>query len=474
MLRVPQAAPSALPMPSADEINAKHRAALASVLASGGLTLAKLIVGLLTGSIGILSEAAHNLLDLGATLITFFAVRVSDKPPDEKHPYGHGKVESVAALVETGLLFLTAAVIVREAGRRLLSGESEVEVTWWSAAVILGSMIVDTARARGLAKVARATRSAALEADALHFLTDIVSSGVVLVGLGLVGLGLKLADSLAAIGVAAAICLAGARLFSRTFDTLVDAAPPGMTRQVRSIAERTPGVVEVHRARVRSAGSWLQVDLEALVSRRLSPDRTAELRQQVAERVRAALPEAEVTVSTVPIPLDDETMRERILMIAAYHGLAIHHVTVQHLGERLAISLDLEVGAALMLREAHVIASQLEEAIKAQLGGEVEVDTHIEPLMADDLSSVDAPPELTRAVADSIALIAQELDQVLDTHDVRVRQGKAGLFISFHCAFAPDGRVDQVHDAVSIIETRLRQRWNAHRIVTHAEPPEAA
>jgi len=450
----------------------KRNAALASISASAALTIAKLIVGLLTGSIGILSEAAHSLIDLGATLITFFAVRISDKPPDRDHPYGHGKIESVAALSETGLLIATSVGIVWEAVRRLIEGSMAVEFSWWAVLVMVLSITIDLIRSRALRAAAKTTKSPALEADALHFASDILSSAIVLIGLGCVALGYDRADSIAAIGVAGFICVAALRLGRRTIDALIDTAPAGIAERVQSIARRTPGVVETGRVRSRIAGATLHVDLEAGVSRRLSLDRMDEVRQDVAKRICAALPGTEIAVSTFPVALDDETIRERILMIAAYHGHPIHHVTVQHVGALLSISLDIEIDGQQTLAQAHETATRLEVAIATAFGGEVEVETHIEPLMPDAVAGTAASDELTKAVAASIDAIARELPGVIDTHDVRVRQDLAGLFISFHCALAPEHRIEFVHETVSRIEARLRQQWNAYRIVAHAEPPE--
>jgi len=458
----------------APDTAAKRRAALASVGASAALTAAKAVVGLATGSIGILGEAAHSLLDLGATLITFLAVRVSDKPPDTDHPYGHGKIESVAALSETGLLLLTAAGILWEAGRRLLFGGDAVEVTWWSAATMAASIAVDFTRSRALWSLARKTGSPALAADALHFGSDMLSSGVVLVGLGLVALGYRFADSVAAIGVAGFVAVAAVRLGRRTIDTLIDTAPEGIAERVRSIARRMPGVVGVGRVRARVGGTGLQIDLEVGINRLLSLDRTGEIAREITDRVRAALPGAEIAVSTYPQTLDDETVRERILMIAAYRGHPIHHVTVQRIGARLAISLDLEVDGRRTLGEAHELATALEEAIATELDGDVEVETHIEPLMREETASVAVADSLRNEIAAAAADIARTLPDVLDTHDVQARRDEAGLYISLHCTFAPEDTVESVHATVSALEVQLRRRFDAYRIVTHTEPPEKA
>src|SRR6185369_11680443 len=220
----------------------KERVALTSIAASGGLTIAKTAVGLLSGSLALLSEAAHSALDFAATVMTWYAVRISGKPADEEHHYGHGKVESVSALIETGLLFVLSAVVIYEAVKRLIGLEGHAaEATLAAFAVITVSIVVDFMRARLLYRVARDTASEALEADALHFGSDMWSSFAVLIGLGGVAFGFPWADSAAAVIVALLVCLAGWRLGRRTIDTLTDTAPVGAADAIRRAVERVPG-----------------------------------------------------------------------------------------------------------------------------------------------------------------------------------------------------------------------------------------
>ena len=326
----------------------KQKVALTSIAASGGLTLAKGVVGLLTGSLAILSEAAHSLIDLAATVMTYFAVRISGKPADEEHHYGHGKVESVTALAETALLFVLSGVVIWEAVARLTGGQDQVvEVTFWAFAVIVVSIVVDFLRSRALYRVAAETGSEALEADALHFGSDLWSSAAVLIGLGAVALGYKWADAAAAAVVAVFICIAGWRLGRRTIDTLTDTAPAGAGDRIREITAHIPGVVSVVRVRVRPAGGALFVDLIVSVSRTLPLDRVGAIKERVERAVRGEFPKAEVTVNTEPQALDDETLLERVMVIARTRALAIHHVTVHSIGGRLSVSLDLEVDGSL-------------------------------------------------------------------------------------------------------------------------------
>ena len=453
----------------------KQRVALSSIVASAGLTAAKAVVGVLSGSLGLLSEAAHSLIDVGATVMTYYAGRVSDKPADEEHHYGHGKVESVTALAETALLFVLAGVVAWEAAKRLMSPHPpEVEATPWAFAVIVLSIVVDFFRARVLYRTAEKTSSQALEADALHFDSDMWSSSAVLLGLLGIAFGYAWADSAAAIAVSIVICIVGWRLARRTVETLTDTAPPGVADRIRAAVLRIPGVVALERLRVRQVGKVLFVDLVVAVSRTLPLDRVAVLKERIEGAVREAFPKAEATVNTEPRALDDETVLERVMVIARNRALATHHVTVHAIEGRLAVSLDLEVDGTLSLRKAHDIASGLEEAIREELGPGVEVETHIEPLQPHDEPGRDATNERIAAVRDALTEIAAKVDFVGEVHDVRVREADGGEIVNFHCLVDPALAVADVHEKVDEVERALRLRFpSIKRVIGHAEPATA-
>ena len=453
--------------------NVKQKVALSSIGASAGLTLAKGVVGLSTGSLAILSEAAHSLIDFAATVMTYFAVRVSDKPADEEHHYGHGKVESVSALAETALLFLLSGVVIWEALGRLTGGDGHrVAATPWSFAVIGVSILVDFFRARMLYRVAGETSSEALEADALHFGSDMWSSVAVLIGLGAVALGYAWADAAAAIFVALFICIAGWRLGRRTIDTLTDTAPAGASARITAIVARVPSVVAVERVRVRQAGGVQFVDLVVGVSRTLALDRVAALKSRIETAVHAAYPKAELSAS--PPSRARWTVRrvlERVMVIARHRSLAVHHVTVHAIGTKLSVSLDLEVDGSLALGVAHDIASELEEAVRDEIGAAVEVETHIEPLQPHDQPGLDASPERVAAVRDALTQIAAGLASVGEVHDVRVRRSDGGEIVNFHCLVDPLLTVAEVHERVDDVERALRERFpSIKRVIGHAEP----
>lgn len=286
----------------------KQSAALTSLIAAIGLTTFKAAVGFATGSLGILAEAAHSGLDLIAAGMTFVAVRVAARPPDRTHLYGHGKIENLSALVETLLLLLTCAWVVWEACRRLAEHRVEVEVTVWSFAVMLISIVVDFSRSRVLSRAARKYNSQALEADALHFQTDIWSSAVVIGGLLAVFAANRLpgaqwlrhGDAAAALGVSALVVWVSLQLGRRTVDALMDRAPIGMEERVASTVAAVPGVLDCHNLRIRYSGARLFIDLHILVDGQQTLTQAHRLTETVETAIQAIAPEADVTVHPEP------------------------------------------------------------------------------------------------------------------------------------------------------------------------------
>ncbi|MGE4167046.1 MAG: cation-efflux pump, partial [Xanthobacteraceae bacterium] len=308
-------------------------------------------------------------------------------------------------------------------------------------------------------------------ADSLHFASDFFGSIPVIAGLALSAYGYSWGDPVAALAVAALISALGFRMARRTLATLVDAAPQGAAAEVTAIASKVPGVVKVEQVRVRAVGQTTFVDLVVAVSRTLPLDRVSLLKDNIVAALRSKMPGAEATVTTDPVPLDSETVVERVMVIARNRALAVHHVTVHDIRDKLAISLDLEVDGRLSLDDAHGIADALEKAIEAELGPDVEVETHIEPLQPEDSRGREAPPERVRAVAIALAEIAAAAGVVRDIHDVRVREADDGEIVNFHCRVDPALTVQAVHEKVDEIERGLRrQSPGIKRVIGHAEP----
>jgi cation diffusion facilitator family transporter len=450
----------------------KRRVAGWSIAATVIVTALKLAAGLISGSLALLADAAHGLLDVGATTLTFFAVRQADRPADEDHHYGHGKIEAVAALCESTLLALLALAAFGEAARRLVfEPQAMLSASPFTFVAVAISICVDATRWRILHVVARDTGSEALAADALHFSSDLASSLAILVGLAAAKAGFANADAKATLVVAVLIGIAASRLAKRVIGVLLDTAPQGVAERVREIAWRMPGVLGIDGVRVRPAGGMLMGDVSVAVARNLPLDRVSELKVSLARALTAELKRADFTVSTRPVAPDDESVLERVVLIAARERILVHHVTVQALDGRLAIGFDIELDGRLKLKEAHGRATRLEAAVRGEFGPATEVETHIEPLETRELAGMAAEEAVSSRIAETLARAASAAGKIGAVHNVRVRRTPAGLVVHFHCLAPPEIDVASVHAAVDEIEQKVKQEIEGiARLVGHAEP----
>ncbi|MFL6828308.1 MAG: cation diffusion facilitator family transporter [Bradyrhizobium sp.] len=453
--------------------NVKSRVAAISVFASAGMAAAKFVVGIAIGSLALISEALHSSIDVVATVITWMVVRVSDLPADEEHHYGHGKLESISALGVIALLYVLAGGILVESYSRLREGVPPPTLSAVPFIVLLVDIAVNFWRARALDRTAHATKSQALAADALHFASDVLGSTAVIVGLGLSGLGYWWGDAAAAIGVAIMIALLGLRMARSTVETLLDRAPEGASEKARAAIRTVPGVLDIERLRVRMVGSTYFIDAVVQVPRTYPIDRVEEIKRKAQINVARALDDADLTFTAVPVARDNESVRERIMVIARNSGLAVHHVTVHDLGGRLTVSIDLEVDGNMALTAAHGIAHELERNIREEFGEDVEVDTHIEPLEPELPFGADAAPDRVETIKAALSRFAADT-AIHDIHSVRVRDTDAGEIVNFHCHAAPSMSVIKVHENVDEIERALRRAFpTVKRVISHAEPPDA-
>ncbi len=278
----------------------KKRVALISVFAAIFLTGFKLVIGILTGSLGILSEALHSGLDLVAAVITYFSVRISDKPADKHHHYGHGKIENLSALFETILLLITCTWIIYEAINRLISGQTHIEVTYWSYIVVISSIIIDINRSRMLSRVAKKHNSQALEADALHFSTDIWSSTVVLFGLICANLGFYTADAIAALGVALIVLVVSYQLGKKSIDVLLDKAPQDTLAIVEQTLSTYPEVKHFHNLKIRTSGADTFIKFNVHLEPHLTLQQVHELCDKIERELGELIVRSEVYIHAEP------------------------------------------------------------------------------------------------------------------------------------------------------------------------------
>jgi cation diffusion facilitator family transporter len=453
--------------------NVKSRVAAISIFASAGMATAKFVVGIAIGSLALISEALHSSVDLVATVITWMVVRVSDRPADEEHHYGHGKIESLSALGVIAMLYVLAGGILVQAYSHLREGAPPPTLSAIPFVLLLIDIAVNFWRARALHRTALGTKSQALEADALHFASDVFGSSAVIIGLGLSAFGFAWGDAAAAIAVAVLISLLGLRLARSTVETLLDRAPEGASERATAAIRTVPGVVDVERLRVRMVGSTHFIDAIVQVPRTYPIDRVEEIKRRAQEAVTKALKDADLTFTAVPVARDNESVRERIMVIARNSGLAVHHVTVHDLGGKLTVSIDLEVDGDMPLSAAHAIAHELERNIRDEFGEDVEVDTHIEPLEPELPLGTDAPPDRVETIKGALSGFAAN-GAIHDIHSVRVRNTDAGEIVNFHCRASPSMSVIKVHENVDEIERALRRAFpTVKRVISHAEPPDA-
>ncbi|MDR1827659.1 MAG: cation-efflux pump [Methylobacteriaceae bacterium] len=451
---------------------AKERVALLSVAASTVITVAKGVTGVMTGSLALMSDAANSLCDIGMTAVTWLAIRGSNRPADESHHYGHGKIESLAALFETAFLFVVACAICFEGVLRLMSDDTRVSFSWLAVGALVLSIGVDFWRWRALRQTSRAVGgSEALEADAVHFASDMINSVLVLAALAAVSVGWKSADAAAALATAFFMFYAAFTLARNTVDTLIDAAPKGIAERLGKCAESVPGVVGVARARARSAGGRVFAAIEVKVSRTLPLEKVSDIKAQVTEVVLRDMPQADVEVMVEPVSLSNESIMERVMVIAARRKLFVHHVTVQELGGAMSIGFDLEIDGRLSILAAHRIATKLENAIHDEFGAHVEVDTHIEPLRVRSLTGTDEREAMVRSLSAALRQKAREVGEVSDIHSIRVRRSAEGLVINYHCRVDPHLTVNHVHAVIDELEWRFRlEHPDVIRVLGHSEP----
>lgn len=444
----------------------------------------KLVIGLITGSLGILAEAVHSGLDMAAAAITLLAVRVSDRPADESHLYGHGKFENLSALAEVGLLLVTCVWVSYEAIRRLFFANVEIDPSIWAFLTMAVSMAINFSRSRALGRVARKYHSQALEADALHFSTDIWSSAVVIVGLGLVRYGGLLgarsffmhADAAAALVVVLIVIYVSLQLSRRTIDALLDRAPRGLAERYTAALAGVTGVRRVSRMRVRNVGSQVFVDLNVDVPRYLSFEESHAVTQHAQEAVRGVTPNADVVVHADPVA-EEEGVLERIQAVAVLARASVHNVTTHWTERGIWIDLDLEVDPALSLENAHLKATDLENRLRGELSlGDVpapvaDVHVHIEPrgeqlAPGNDVAAADAI-----RYRDRVDGICRELGHARGCQDVELHTIRGKVYLSLHLLIDGARTVAEAHSIAEELESKLRLEFpQLGRVVIHAEP----
>ena len=455
----------------------KRQVAVASLLAAAAITLLKLLVGLAAHSIGLLSEAAHSGLDLIAAAMTVVSVQIASRPADADHPYGHGKFENVSAFVQIFFMLFSAGWIMREALLRIRTHSDVVTLSIWPFIVLALSVAVDAGRSRSLRHAADRHHSPALEADAVHFRTDMYTGTGVAVGLLCVLLGRRLhiswleyGDSVAALFVAVVILYSTWRLAAPTIAQLTDAEPEQESLLVQATLRTVPGVLSVDRVRVRRSGAKYFVDLTVGMSRGLTFQRSEQLTRDVTEAVQRTLPDSDVVIHTVPRASRDESVFDRVRAAAALYNVAVHDLSVRDDHGRFAVEQHVEVPEEMTLRDAHDFVTRLEADIRRDSPEIATVLTHIESEPANIAES--GRTAVSKPIETLLRESAAQDREILDVHDVTARRvDDDRIQVSCHCTLPDDLPMGRVHDIITAVESRVRiAAPQVSRVLIHPEP----
>ena len=454
----------------------KRRVSLHSMLVAAAMTLLKLVAGIMSGSLGVLSDAAHSGLDLLGAALTFFSVRVSDKPADEDHTYGHAKFENLSAFGEVLLMAVSSGWIIWEAIQRILH-PVELHHSIWPVLVVITSIGVDFWRSRRLRAVAEHTGSAALATDAYHFSSDIWSSVAVLLGLGAswVGTrfgiaGLRFADPIAAVVVSLMILRLTVRLGHEAVGVLLDEIPAETRRQIIREVERVPGVLAVEQTRVRRAGAAYFADLTLALPRRYTFEHTGELVNAATAAVHRALPKADVVIHTVPRQARAESIFDRVRAVAARNNVSVHELSVQSQHGRLRVEQHLELDEKMPLLAAHDFVTAMEAEILRETPEIDSILTHIESEPA-TIEQPEQMVEFDRRIEYALRSTARLIEEIVDVHEIAVGRTGEHIYLSCHCTLPDDLTMQRVHEVITALEDRFKLECpEVYRVTIHPEP----
>ena len=467
-------------------LSEKKKVALSSIVAAVFLTSIKFVVGVLTGSLGILSEAIHSLLDLGAAIITYFAVRVSDKPADDKHNYGHGKVESMAALVETLLLLVTCIWIIYEAAEKLFLGKSiDIVYPLWGVVIISVSIVVDISRSRALKKVAIKYNSPALEADALHFSSDVLSSFVVIIGLIFVSLSnkfdihiLMFADPIAALIVSAVVMHTCFELGKKTLEVLLDAAPKGMIQDILDEVKQIDGVLTVEAVRVRPSGSLYFIDVSIGLDKNSSYKEVHEVADKIKLRICEKIPNGNVMVSTYPVNLELEDKEVFVVVkkvIEKFKNCTnMHNMHIYDISGEKYVAIHLETRENIDLIKSHALSHKISELVQSERKDIKEVNVYFEYVKRDSVYARDITDSKKNLIS-QIELLINRQSNKMNCHDIKIYSygEEDNMSVFLHCELRENYTTEEIQEISRKITREISGNFNKiESIYVHVEPME--
>ena len=455
----------------------KRRVARYSMLAAAAMTLLKIAAGILSGSLGVLSDAAHSGLDLVGAALTYFSVRVSDKPADEDHTYGHGKFENLSAFAEVLLMVVSCVWIIWEAVSRILHHAVAVMHFAVPTVVLLASISIDFWRSRKLRAVAGRTGSPALATDAFHFSSDIWASVAVLAGLGANFIGarysipiLRYADPAAALLVSLMIIRLTFRIGHESVSALLDEVPVETRSRILAEVERVPEVIAIEQVRVRRAGAAYFADLTLALPRSFTFEHTGGVVGAATEAVHRVLPDADVVIRTVPREPRAESIFDRVRAVAARHNMSVHELSVQSHDGRLRVVQHVEVDENLSLNQAHGFVTALEAEILSEVPEIDSVLTHIES----EPATIELPEEVIeddRRIERCLREAARQFPEISDVHEIQIARTGDHIDLSCHCTLPDELTMQRVHGTITALEDRFKLACpEVQRVTIHPEP----
>jgi len=454
----------------------KIKVALHSLYAAVAITVIKLFAAYFSGSLAVLSEVFNSGIDIFVCLVTIISIKYSSRPPDEDHNYGHEKVENFSALFQVFILFITSAYIIYEAMQRLFSDRTvEVKISVWIFLALIVSMIIDFYRARILKKTARETKSNALEADALHFSSDILSSFVVIIGLLLVYLNIsKAADTIAALVVTGIIIYLGYKLSKKAIDSLMDRVPAGLYEKVKYETLLIKGVENIKSYRIRSSGSKIYIDMTIFISRLVPFSKAHDIMDGVERKIHELIENADVVIHSEPVETNSETINDKIRMIVNDYGMKCHDIYSHKIDNEIYSELHIEIDNTNDLTKAHNTVTEIEERIKK----DIDVISHIKIHIDEPSEIVFDTRDITQTsneIVSKVKNILSECSDVISSDEIHVISTNGKIRVSMNCVFNNIHSLDEVHDIVTVLESKiylgLKENYpKLSNVIIHAEP----
>lgn len=454
----------------------KISVAKTSLWAAVFITLIKVIAAYFSGSLAVLSEVFHSAIDILACVMTILFIKFSSKPPDKDHHYGHEKAESFSALFQVLILFATSSYIVYEAINRLFLGKQvDLNIGLWTIGILLLTIFIDYKRSRALMKVAKETKSQALEADALHFSSDILTSSIVIISLLLSYFEISYeSDAIGAIVVSFIIFALGYKLGRKAFNSLMDKVPEGLSEKILKETKQVKGVEKVSTYRVRSTGSRIFIDMTILVSRIIPFSRVHEITDAVERKIHDISPNTDIIIHAEPVETESETINDKIKMIVSEFGLRSHDIFSHKIDDEIFTELHVEIASTNNMVEAHDMVTEIEEKIKEKISVISHVKIHIdEP--GDMVFETEDITYRSGEIIREANNILEDVDEVNEYYDIKVIRTSGKIRVSLNCKFNTELTFDEVHDLVTLLESRiylnLKDRFpGISNVIIHAEP----